>query len=151
MTEDVLVLIDKHFARVIEERQEQHRVAPIRVLVVDDDEAVTASIMAALARCNVLASVANDGLEALHVAEQVGPFDLALIDIKMPGLSGVETMVRLKQTAPQMPVVFITGYPHHEQLDEALKIGYLGLLQKPINLDALVDVCQRHRLDIRPK
>lgn len=102
-----------------------------RVLVVDDEDIVCRSYLRSLAgaQCNV--HVAWNGEEALQVLAQQR-FDLVLLDLRMPGMNGMEVLKTIKQTWPDTQVLIITGYPNIETAKEAVRLGACGYLAKPV-------------------
>ena len=101
------------------------------VLIVDDQEVIRLSFLRSLAgtHCNV--AVAANGEEALQAMEQ-RRFDLVLLDLRMPGMDGMEVLKAIKQTWPDTEVVIITGYPNVESAKEAVRLGAYGYLAKPV-------------------
>lgn len=117
------------------------------VLVVDDDPDHRRLLRLRLERMNYRVSEACDGREALRRAAEVR-YDLCLLDIRMPGLDGVDTLRRLRFVAPGMRVVFVTGTSDDATFARALAPGTQpdGFLSKPVAADALercVDVVLR--------
>ena len=80
-----------------------------RVLVIDDDSAVRESIMAALNYRDYAPDGADSGAAGIESARARRP-DLVFLDLKMPGLSGVETLSRLRDIYPDMPIYLVTGF-----------------------------------------
>ena len=80
-----------------------------RVLVIDDDSAVRESIMAALNYRDYAPDGADSGAAGIESARAQRP-DLVFLDLKMPGLSGVETLSRLRDIYPDMPIYLVTGF-----------------------------------------
>jgi DNA-binding NtrC family response regulator len=111
--------------------------ARAHVLVVDDDETVRRSYSAILAGGQCDAQMASDGTEALAAMEHQ-PFDLVLLDLRMPGPDGISVLKTLKQRWPESEVIVITGYPSVETAKEAVRLGAFEYLAKPAWPDDIV-------------
>ena len=109
-----------------------------RIMIVDDDEVVRLSHLRSLAgaRCNVEA--VWNGTEALRAMEQ-RPFDVILLDLRMPGLDGMTVLKRIKERWPETEVVIITGYPSLETVKEAVQLGACDYLAKPVGPDEVIN------------
>lgn len=79
---------------------------------------------------------AADGLQGLELAKQVQP-DLAICDIRMPHMDGIELVKNMKKIAPDCKVVFLSGYTDKEYLKSAIKLDVVDYLEKPVNMDEL--------------
>ncbi len=115
---------------------------PMLILVVDDDEVVRDVLCSFLKKMGHLTVGLPDGQSAISYAEQNKP-DLVLLDIKMPGLSGIETCYKLKrmlQFSPPMGIIIITAYDSYENLEKSNWLGAIDLIKKPFDLS---DVNQR--------
>lgn len=97
------------------------------VLVVDDEELYRELLSGRLTRQGYRVSEAADGVGALQHIERTG-IDLALIDIKMPGMDGIELLGRIKQLAPQIEVVVLTGHGSVDTAIAAMKLGAFDYL-----------------------
>lgn len=108
------------------------------ILVVDDDEVVRRSHERSLksARCNVEA--VWSGIEALRVMEE-HPFDVVLLDLRMPGIDGMSVLKAIKEKWPESEVVIITGYPTLETAKEAVRLGAYDYLAKPVGPDDVIN------------
>src|SRR4051812_5316409 len=108
-----------------------------RLLVVDDDENNRDMLSRRLARRGVTVEGAWDGHQALAAIEGAGhnPFDLVLLDVEMPGLSGFDVLRRLRETHPatQLPVIIATARTDREDVVEALGIGANDYVTKPLD------------------
>jgi two-component system response regulator HydG len=82
---------------------------------------------------------AYDGFKALELVKRDG-FALVLMDIKMPVMDGVETFKKVKEMAPDTPVIMVTAYAVEELIKEALREGAFGFLQKPLDFDQLLEL-----------
>lgn len=112
---------------------------PSRVLVVDDDEAVTRLFTRALQPHGYAVQVAHDGTSALSAVRDAPP-DIVLLDVMIPGLDGYEVCRRLKRDPATrlLPVVLVTGLTERAQRIEGLKAGADDFLSKPVDLHELL-------------
>jgi DNA-binding response OmpR family regulator len=69
----------------------------------------------------------------------VRSFDVAVVDIQMPGMNGLELLARLRQAGVTIPVLFISGAAHFDQLIPHLALGYAKLLKKPFRMDDFLE------------
>jgi DNA-binding NarL/FixJ family response regulator len=120
---------------------------PIRVLIADDHRLMregTAALLRLDDRIEVI-GLAADGREALSLAERRAP-DVALIDLAMPRLSGIETCAILRERFPDVEVLILTASEREEDLYAALRLGAAGYLLKDMPPRELVDaVCEAGR------
>jgi len=107
------------------------------VLIADDEDSLRASIAAWLADENFEVEQAPDGLDAIKKV-QSRDFDLALLDIKMPGANGLEVLRFIKKNSTQTEVVMMTGMSDISMAVEAMKLGAKEYLTKPVDMDHLV-------------
>ena len=105
--------------------------AKANILVVDDEEIVRRAHTRTLAatRCDVR-EVLN-GQEALDAMEEQ-PFDVVLLDLRMPGMDGMSVLKAMKERWPESEVIIITGYPSIETAKEAIRLGAYDYLAKPV-------------------
>jgi heterodisulfide reductase subunit A len=108
-----------------------------RILVVDDELIVRDSLKEWLEEDGFQADTAESGAEAVEKVSREA-YHLMLLDIKMPGMDGVEVLKRAKETRPELPVVMMTAYATVETAVEAMKIGALDYLMKPFDPDTLM-------------
>jgi DNA-binding NtrC family response regulator len=120
-----------------------------RVLVVDDEESLRRVTQLKLHQAGYEASTAADGLAAMELLAH-SPQDLVITDMKMPGMSGIELLRRVKEEYPAIIVIVVTAFGTIESAVEAMRLGAYDYLIKPINSDALKMVVSRalehHRL-----
>jgi DNA-binding NtrC family response regulator len=107
------------------------------ILIVDDEEIVRRSHLRSLAGTGCHAEAAAGGLEALQVMER-HPFDIVLLDLRMPGLDGMEVLRTLKSRWPDSEVVVITGYPTIESAKEAVRLGAQNYIAKPVGPEDVI-------------
>jgi two-component system, NtrC family, response regulator PilR len=107
-----------------------------RILVVDDDKSLREFLTITLGRDGYEVEAAPSGAEALRVVAE-GPVDLALVDLRMPGMDGLETLRRLKTISETISVVIVTAFSTTETAIQALKEGAYDYLIKPFKVDEL--------------
>jgi heterodisulfide reductase subunit A len=108
-----------------------------RILVVDDELIVRDSLKEWLKDEGFQVDMAESGADALEKISR-SPFHLVLLDIKMPGMDGVEVLKRSKEIRPELPVVMMTAYATVETAVEAMKIGAHDYLMKPFDPETLI-------------
>ncbi|MFC1763580.1 sigma-54-dependent transcriptional regulator [Planctomycetota bacterium] len=116
--------------------------SPANILVIDDEESMRDSCRQALARNGNRVAVAQDGSKGLSMLEAES-FDLVILDLKMPGLSGMEVLKRIRQYDPDAIVIVITGYATVESAVEAMKRGAYDFIPKPFTPDSLRAIVKR--------
>ncbi len=104
-----------------------------RILVVDDNELFRDSIVETLHRLGYTIEAAQDGPNALQLIARTS-YDLVISDMKMPGMSGIELLEKIKNNNPDIPFLIITAYGAIETAVEAMKKGAYDFLQKSDNL-----------------
>ena len=114
----------------------------MRILIVDDEENIREACRKSLARVGYEVEAAADAEEALTKLEASG-FDLALLDIRMPGMSGVELLEAVKATDPDVAVVMMTGYASVESAVECMKKGAAEYVAKPFKPDEVRRVVEQ--------
>src|SRR5689334_23924564 len=107
-----------------------------RILIVDDEMVVRDSLGKWFTSEGYSARPAAGAREALEIIQQA-EFDIALIDIKMPGMDGMELQARLREADPDLTVVIMTGYASVDTAVQALKRGAYDYITKPVDPDEL--------------
>jgi DNA-binding response OmpR family regulator len=111
------------------------------VLVVDDEEGVRQSLRLLLEpRFRVFA--AESGEQAVEIVRREEP-DVMTLDLRMPGLSGVETLARIRDLSPAVEVVVVTGTGSHDQAVEALRLRAFDYVTKPVDGRRVVEIVER--------
>lgn len=114
----------------------------LKILVVDDNEEFCKNVTDILELRGYEVVSAYDGFKGLEAVKENG-FDLVLMDVKMPVMDGVETYKKVKEIAPNTPVIMATAFAVEDLLKEALQQGAYGSLKKPIDFDQLFDLIQQ--------
>jgi DNA-binding response OmpR family regulator/nucleotide-binding universal stress UspA family protein len=112
------------------------------VLVVDDESNVRLTLRQALEDLGLTVDAVSEGTEALARLDE-NDYDLMLLDLRMPGLGGLETLERTRRQAPDLPVVIVTAHGTVQNAVQAMRRGAVDVLLKPIGLDALRDLVGR--------
>jgi len=108
-----------------------------RILVVDDDESIRNSLAAILRDEGYEVDVASNGREALQKSEET-IYNLALIDIKLPDMEGIDILIRMKDTVPKVRKIMMTGFPSVQNAIEAVNRKADAYLLKPVEVEKLL-------------
>jgi len=109
---------------------------PFRVLVIDDDPGVRDYMEALVSRQGYRVFLAADAEQALGGLDDSRP-DIVTLDVVLPGMDGLETLRRLKQRAPDVPVVMLSGHGQARNIVEAMRLGASDFLRKPFEVEEL--------------
>ena len=109
-----------------------------RVLLVDDEVAFTNNMAKLLTRRGYGVKVVNDGENAIRAVEE-DDFDVAILDLKMPGIDGIETLRLMKRRRPFLEVIMLTGHGSVESGIQGMHLGAFDYAMKPILLDDLLE------------
>jgi len=110
--------------------------APSRVLLVDDEREFVQTLSERLMMRDVGSAVAYDGESALMMVEEDEP-EVMILDLKMPGIDGIEVLRRVKQTRPEIEVIILTGHGTDSDRQQCMELGAFAYLQKPVDIDVL--------------
>ena len=113
----------------------------INLLIVDDEEQFLTSISKSLSVRDFNVVAVNRGEKAIEAARNT-PIDIALVDLKMPGIDGEETLKKLKAEHRWMEVIILTGHGTIDSAVECTKSGAYSYLQKPCDLDHLLETLE---------
>ena len=117
---------------------------PIKVLIVDDHPLIRSGLTAALeSEISVrVIGESGDGLEAVENALRLKP-DVILMDIIMPRLRGLEAMVKIKESLPNVQVLMLTVCDHEQDLFEAVRLGARGYLLKSATITEIIEAVRK--------
>jgi DNA-binding response OmpR family regulator len=113
-----------------------------RILVVDDEKNIRLTLAQALESSGLLVQTAGNGEEALQKLSKAD-FNLILLDLKLPGMDGLEVLRRIRQSRPKLRVIIITAHGTIEYAVEAMKSGAVDFLRKPFSPDEIRAIVQR--------
>ena len=116
--------------------------ADLRLLLVDDEVEFLEPMEARLKRRKIACHTAESGAAALELLKQ-HTFDCAVVDVKMPGMDGLDLLRRMRQDYPALPVILLTGHASVELGVQGMELGAFEYLMKPIDLDELLDTIRR--------
>ena len=116
------------------------------ILIVDDDPSLTRTTSLILAHKGYVVTTARNGAEAIEKTQETA-FDLTFIDIKMPGIDGVETLRRVRRLRPAATVVMMTAYAMDDQVQETLQERAHGILYKPFDIADVLEFVKRAIID----
>ena len=108
-----------------------------RALLVDDEEEFLKTLVKRLSKRNIKAEGVGNGEEALMILDR-NPMDVVVLDVRMPGMDGIEVLRVIKKNYPLIEVVMLTGHASMEVAIEGMEIGAFDYLMKPVDIDELV-------------
>ena len=109
----------------------------LRVLLVDDEPDFRQTLVKRLKKRNLDAVGAESGEEALSMIDEA-PVDVVVLDVRMPGLDGIEALRRIKRKNPLVEVILLTGHANMEVAVEGMELGAFDYLMKPVDIDELL-------------
>jgi DNA-binding NtrC family response regulator len=113
-----------------------------KVLLVDDEEDFVNSLSERLEMRDLESNVALNGKQALESMKADEP-GVMVLDLKMPGMDGMEVLRRVREAYPNVQVIILTGHGTDKDEEEAKKLGAFAYLQKPVEMDRLVDTLRK--------
>ena len=108
-----------------------------KILLVDDEEEFVKSLAERLSIRDLGPDIVYNGEQALSFVQVQEP-DVMVLDLRMPGISGMEVLSQIRKNHPEIQVIILTGHgsKHHE--DQARRLGAFDYLEKPVDIDELV-------------
>ena len=110
-----------------------------RILVLDDEQSVREFASRALTGAGYEVVSASDGPEALQIADQQGPFDLCVIDLRMPLMNGDEVARLLRRADPDVKILYFTGFSDGLFKESLMLSANEAFLDKPAGIDGLLE------------
>ncbi len=114
----------------------------LSVLFVDDEEDFVRTMAERMEMREVGSEVALSGQQALQMLEQEIP-DVMVLDLRMPGIDGMEVLRRVKKTYPQLEVIIMTGHGSDADEEEARRLGAFDYLRKPVDINDLMETVRK--------
>jgi len=112
--------------------------ATANVLLVDDEVPFVETMTKRLTKRDLDVSTAFNGQEALDKLEKSRSVEVVILDVKMPGMDGLETLKRIRKKYPLVEVVMLTGHATVESAIDGMKLGAFDYLMKPCDMDILI-------------
>lgn len=112
--------------------------AKSRVLLVDDEHELVFTTAERLEMRGYQVDAVTDGAEALARAA-ASRYDVAVVDVKMPGVSGLAVLRELRQTQPRLPVILLTGHGSSTDGEDGVELGAAAYLFKPVKITELIE------------
>ena len=116
--------------------------APSRVLLVDDEREFVQTLSERLLLRDMGSAVAYDGESALEMLREDEP-EVMILDLKMPGIDGMEVLRRVKETQPAIEVIILTGHGSESDKDKCMQLGAFAYLQKPVDIEILSETMKK--------
>jgi len=114
-----------------------------KILLVDDEREFVAILTHRLTKRNFTVTFAHSGKDALAQLEADENIEVVILDAKMPGLDGIETLKRIRKKWPLVEVIMLTGHSTIDAAINAIKLGAYDYLLKPIQMDELVSKIEK--------
>ncbi len=112
---------------------------PVHVLIVDDEHQFVDAVVERLRLRGFNADGATSGQDAMELLRQ-RPYDVVVLDVKMPGVGGFNVIRKIKEEWPNLRVVLITGHGSSQDAEEGLQLGAFRYLMKPVSIEDLISV-----------
>ncbi|MFZ7111181.1 MAG: response regulator [Desulfatiglandales bacterium] len=123
---------------------------PSKVLLVDDEREFVQTLSERLLMRDMGSAVAYDAESALNMVKEDEP-EVMILDLKMPGIDGIEVLRRVKETNPEIEVIILTGHGSEADRSICMELGAFAYLQKPVNIDVLSEMLKKANEKIRLK
>jgi two-component system, OmpR family, response regulator CpxR len=117
----------------------------MRLLLVDDEKEFVHTLSERLFMREIGSAVVYDGEQALSYIDSEQP-EVIVLDLKMPGMDGIEVLRRVMSSHPQIRVIILTGHGSHDDERACMALGAFAYLQKPVDIDILVGLLEKARL-----
>lgn len=124
--------------------------APSKVLLVDDEREFVQTLSERLMMRDMGSAVAYDGESALNIVNEDDP-EVMILDLKMPGIDGIEVLRRVKQTRPKIEVIILTGHGSEADRKICMELGAFAYLQKPVDIDTLSETLRAANARMRER
>jgi CheY-like chemotaxis protein len=124
--------------------------APSKVLLVDDEREFVQTLSERLLMRDMGSAVAYDGESALQLVNEDEP-EVMILDLKMPGIDGIEVLRRVKTTRPEIEVIILTGHGSEDDRKVCMELGAFAYLHKPVDIAVLTETLQSANEKIKEK
>jgi len=114
----------------------------MKILLVDDEKEFVETLSERMEMRDLPSDIALNGEKALQMVEEDAP-DVMVLDLKMPGIDGMEVLQKVKKAYPDVQVIMLTGHGSEKDEEEARRLGAFDYLQKPTGVDKIVQTIKR--------
>jgi CheY-like chemotaxis protein len=121
-----------------------------KLLLVDDEREFVQTLSERLFMREVHSATAFDGETALDILSEDDP-EVMILDLKMPGIDGIEVLKKVKTTRPEVEVIILTGHGSEKDREVCMSLGAFAYLQKPVDIDVLTETLKRANEEIKRK
>jgi len=126
------------------------RSQPLRLLLVDDEVGYLEVLCKRMSKRGIEVCTASTGSRAIQILRR-HDFDLAVLDLKMEDMDGIEVLKVFKKMAPELPVIMLTGHGSEQAARDGMALGASDYLTKPCDLEVLLDHIRRAVAAARPE
>jgi CheY-like chemotaxis protein len=123
---------------------------PSKVLLVDDEQEFVKTLSERLALRDMGSAVVHDGDSALKLIELDEP-DVMVLDLKMPGQSGIDVLKKVKTAHPNIEVIILTGHGSEDDKKQCIKLGAFDYLHKPLDITKLSEIINKANRKVHPE
>jgi len=123
---------------------------PSKVLLVDDEREFVQTLSERLQMRDMGSAIAYDGESALNLVAEDEP-DVMILDLKMPGIDGIEVLKKVKTTRPDIEIIILTGHGSNEDKKVCMELGAYAYLQKPVDIEELSNTLKAANQKIQRK
>ncbi len=121
---------------------------PSKVLLVDDEREFVQTLSERLELRDMGSAVAYDGESALSMVDEDEP-EVMIIDLKMPGIDGMEVLKKVKETRPEIEVIVLTGHGSEKDRQQCMELGAFAYMQKPVDIDEISEALKKAHEKVR--
>ncbi|MBN1591214.1 MAG: response regulator [Pirellulales bacterium] len=111
----------------------------LRILIVDDEEDLAFTMAERLILRGFRCEAMTNGIDALKALSEEH-FDVLVLDVKMPGIDGLQMMTEIRQTHPDLPVILITGHGSAADAERGMRAGAFDYIMKPIDIERVIQM-----------
>jgi Response regulator containing CheY-like receiver, AAA-type ATPase, and DNA-binding domains len=114
----------------------------LNILIVDDEPGIRITLAGILEDDGYNVAVAEDGKKGIAAAENTN-FNIAFVDMRMPGINGIKTFKEIKRISPDTIIFFMTAFLDEDTLNEANKLKAQAILYKPLDVDLILKILKK--------
>lgn len=116
---------------------------PSKILLIDDEEAFLGAVTRRLEKRGLKTVISLSGQDGIQILQDDPEIDVVLLDVKMPGMDGIQTLKEIKRQFPILEVIMLTAHGTMESAIEGMKLGAFDYLMKPCEMPDLMEKIER--------